>query len=246
LKPTSSHPERLRDLLSDRAIGEEIGPDGERDLAQLLEQHPEVDPDSYDLAAAAIHLALLAASIEALPMRLRQRLLLLAGSLSRTRLRKARRLASPWLGWAAAAAATLLLIAQYTALSRPLSLADVRSASDSIAGDWAATEDPDGAGVTGSFAWSSQLEAGFMSFEGLPANNPKSSQYQLWIFDAKRPAEYPVDGGVFDSKGAAISVPINAKLHIDEPTLFAITLERPGGVVVSSRERLLVTATPSH
>ena len=82
------------------------------------------------------------------------------------------------------------------------------------------------------------------AFEGLPANDPEQGQYQLWIFDADHPAETPVDGGVFDSDGARIRVPIDAKLGVRDPSLFAVTYERPGGVVVSKRDRLVLTAAP--
>ena len=52
-----------------------------------------------------------------------------------------------------------------------------------------------------------------------------------------------VDGGVFDvpSTGEVI-VPITAKLRVGGATLFAVTVERPGGVVVSRREHIVVTA----
>ncbi|MEM9493444.1 MAG: hypothetical protein AAGC55_30125, partial [Myxococcota bacterium] len=84
---------------------------------------------------------------------------------------------------------------------------------------------------------------------GLAANNVKRLQYQLWIFDPARDERYPVDGGVFDIPDAAdeVVVPIDAKLAVAAPNLFAITVEPPGGVVVSSRERivLLAQATPA-
>ena len=53
----------------------------------------------------------------------------------------------------------------------------------------------------------------------------------------------PVDGGVFDVTGDETRVAIDAHLPGGEATLFAVTLERPGGVVVSSRERLMLTAS---
>ena len=37
-------------------------------------------------------------------------------------------------------------------------------------------------------------------------------------------------------------MPIQAKLHVEEVYMFAITIEKPGGVVVSSRERLPLLA----
>jgi hypothetical protein len=236
--------ERLRELLAGQALGEKFSPEEERDLGILLAEFPDVDPESYTFAAAAIHIALLAASIEKMPMRLRQRLIRIANLLAGSHRKNPSPLRAPWLGWAAAAAATILLIAQPMKSGGASSFNDVRDAPDSISVAWAPTEDPTGALATGTVVWSNQLKAGFMSFEGLPANAPDQSQYQLWIFDAERPAEHPVDGGVFDSPGAAFQVSIDPKISVEKATLFAITLERPGGVVVSSRERLLLTAAP--
>jgi anti-sigma-K factor RskA len=84
-----------------------------------------------------------------------------------------------------------------------------------------------------------------MRFRGLPANNPRELQYQLWIFDATRGDQYPVDGGVFDipaNSGGEVIVPIVARIPIRDPALFAVTIEKPGGSVVSSRERIVVVA----
>jgi hypothetical protein len=51
------------------------------------------------------------------------------------------------------------------------------------------------------------------------------------------------DGGVFDvTSTGEVVVSITAKLHVDDATLFAVTIERPGGVVVSRREHIVVTA----
>jgi hypothetical protein len=82
-----------------------------------------------------------------------------------------------------------------------------------------------------------------MRLQGLAANDPGVVQYQLWIFDKARDAKYPVDGGVFDVTGGEVVVPIVAKLHVEQPTLFAVTVERPGGVVVSDRKRIAIVAS---
>ena len=83
-----------------------------------------------------------------------------------------------------------------------------------------------------------------MTFRGLPANDPTRTQYQLWIFDQNQDERHPVDGGVFDiAPGSSEAVvPITAKLAVHTPTLFAVTIEKPGGVVVSSRQRLVLAA----
>ena len=37
-------------------------------------------------------------------------------------------------------------------------------------------------------------------------------------------------------------VPIHAKLHVVDPKMFAVTVEKPGGVVVSDRKHIAVLA----
>lgn len=97
--------------------------------------------------------------------------------------------------------------------------------------------------ITGDIVWDNVAQAGYMRFSGLPANDPQQEQYQLWIFDASRGDAYPVDGGVFDvSADGEVLVPVSAKLPIGQPVLFAVTREKAGGVVVSSRENIVVTA----
>jgi hypothetical protein len=66
-------------------------------------------------------------------------------------------------------------------------------------------------------------------------------QYQIWIFDAGRDKRYPVDGGVFDvpANAAEVVIPIRATLMVRKPAAFAVTVEKPGGVVVSGREHVV-------
>lgn len=117
------------------------------------------------------------------------------------------------------------------------------TANDTLELAWQPTEDPAAIGASGDVVWSGERQAGFMRFEGLEANDPQVFQYQLWIFDAVRDERFPVDGGVFDIGGdGEIVVPISASLPVDTPTLFAVTIEPPGGVVVSSRERIVLLA----
>nr|WP_240900861.1 anti-sigma factor [Thioalkalivibrio sp. XN8] len=110
---------------------------------------------------------------------------------------------------------------------------------------WSATEDPAAAGADGAVIWNGETQAGVMRFEGLQPNDPAEWQYQLWIFDAERDERFPVDGGVFDvSADGETLVPIRASLPVGKAVLFAITVEQPGGVVVSSRERIALVAQP--
>ncbi len=102
--------------------------------------------------------------------------------------------------------------------------------------------------LSGEVIWDPDTNEGYMVFEGLGANDPGEFQYQLWIFDAERRtgdlprfgegilSQRPVDGGVFDAQDGRIVVPIDAKLPVGQAAIFAITVEPPGGVVVSDRD----------
>ena len=108
---------------------------------------------------------------------------------------------------------------------------------------WTATEDPSANGARGDVVWNTDRQRGFMRFAGLASNDPTQAQYQLWIFDANQDERFPIDGGVFDvgPDGETI-VSIDPKITVHKPTLFAVTVEKPGGVVVSSRERIVLLA----
>jgi hypothetical protein len=109
---------------------------------------------------------------------------------------------------------------------------------------WRAGNDSAGFTVTGDIVWDPQSQTGFMRFVGLRRNEPNAEQYQLWIFDARRDERYPVDGGVFNITGAEQGdvIPIKAALSVGVALKFAVTIEKPGGVVVSDRARVAAVA----
>ncbi len=108
-----------------------------------------------------------------------------------------------------------------------------------------ATDHPLARGAGGELIWSGDRQSGFLKLQGLAEVDPKKGAYQLWIFDRDRDARYPVDGGLFgvDDATRPTIIPIRASVPVREPTLFAITLEPPGGVVVSDRKRIMLTGT---
>lgn len=122
----------------------------------------------------------------------------------------------------------------------------VAEQGDAILASWSPLESPDPTAIAagGDIVWSTAKQCGYMRIEGLASNDPSAFQYQLWIFDEEQ--KHPVDGGVFDippdASGLAIVVPVDPKLSVRKPTLFAVTIERPGGVVVSDRERIALIA----
>ena len=97
--------------------------------------------------------------------------------------------------------------------------------------------------MTGDVVWNDARQEGYLLLSGMPVNDPGTSQYQLWLVDPERDSN-PVDGGVFDIPAGeeTVIIPIAAKLEVDDPIAFAITREKPGGVVVS-RGPLLVVAS---
>jgi hypothetical protein len=109
---------------------------------------------------------------------------------------------------------------------------------------WRAGNDAAGFMVSGDIVWDPRTQTGFMRFVGLRRNEPNAEQYQLWIFDARRDERYPVDGGVFNISGAKQGdvIPIKAALRVGVPLKFAVTIEKPGGVVVSDRSRIAALA----
>lgn len=155
-----------------------------------------------------------------------------------------------WSGWAVAAGALAFGLTRDvgpTATSpspAPVTVDDQLAAlledADTSVSPWAVGD------VTGDVVWNDERNQGFMRLSGLPVNDPATSQYQLWIFRGDDPAseDHPVDGGVFDirtSKGT-VTVPIDAKLQVGGAGFFAVTVERPGGVVVSDREQIVAAA----
>lgn len=110
-------------------------------------------------------------------------------------------------------------------------------------------------GVRGEVLWAEDRDEGVMKISGIAANDPGEYQYQLWIFDSTRRegdyegaegllSQYPIDGGVFDiaSEDGEIVVPIEAKIGVGKAALFAVTREKPGGVVVSDRDIVFVAS----
>lgn len=164
------------------------------------------------------------------------------------------------LGWLAAAACLVLAIGGWWPRLQPanapsdgdsktmLSVSDRRaslesSAQDLVRGDWQVQPVLGDTVVEGDFVWSEERQEGYMRFEGLPVNDPTKEQYQLWLIVPSQ--EQPIDGGVFDARAdGTFEIDINAKLGVENLSAAAITIEKPGGVVVSKQEKLILLAQP--
>jgi anti-sigma-K factor RskA len=214
--------------------------------------------DRLELAAAALDIALAPPeSAEAMPAQLAERIRRQAATPAApgvTAPRTGRAAAAPSrppvlarLGWIAAAACLAVAVVGWWPRS-PSASSALEGAADLTTLALSATEDELVAtDAGGEIRWSASRQAGVMNIRGLAVNDPSKLQYQLWIFDARRSDKYPVDGGVFDITEAngAVEVPIDAKLPVSEATLFAITVEPPGGSVVSDRRIVLLAKVDS-
>lgn len=255
------HPDfdHLQDLLADRALFG-LSEAENRELEKLLTTmaDADVDSESFDRIAAAAQLAGLEEQAE-LPAELSRKILAQGReAVARNRRTPATSALPPisrreMFAWFATAAAVLVAaffaslpagqqVAQLSPAELKAELARTKDGVTQVA--WAAGPDEAGKDASGEVLWSNARQKGVMSFRGLPSNDPTKAQYQLWIFDTAQDEKYPVDGGVFDIPAGAkeVLIPIDAKLPVVDPTLFAITIEKPGGVVVSSRERLPLLA----
>jgi hypothetical protein len=96
----------------------------------------------------------------------------------------------------------------------------------------------------GDVVWDPRRQQGYLRLRGFVANDPSRARYQLWIFDAARDDRYPVDGGVFDvpADRDEVVIPMHPTLPVSRAVAFAITVEQPGGAVVSAREKLVAFA----
>lgn len=254
--------EQVQELLAGSVIGDLTDAEQEQ-LAEIRpEDHAEFIWELHQ-TAAAVDLACQAAGQDDIPRPLRDRIRASAddhvgvgqSSRSDSRIDASSINRSPsWsireaIAWAGCAAAILVCVnlAWRPVTDSPISATAARAAllqaSDSVVTvAWAAGSSEAPSKIAGDVVWDNKRQEGYMRFDGLPVNDASVEQYQLWIIDPERDDE-PIDGGVFDiPQSGEIIIPINAKLSVISPAAFAITIEKPGGVVVSTQERLPLIA----
>ena len=238
------------ELLAGRALGN-LSEQETKQLGSLLTRAPGQDSEEFDYVLAA--LSLRGVETEELPNRVRDAVRLEAPThlpkhkqVSVARRKIPRR---ELLAWTVAMACSLLLALQWLPLNSPQnpSIAEQRTeliatSADLIEAPWTPGTHPFKKKVSGDVVWSNAQQKGYLRFTNMPVNDPAAEQYQLWIIDPQRD-DKPIDGGVFDiSKSGEVIVPINAKLGVVNPQAFAVTIEKPGGVVVSSQDNLPLLA----
>jgi anti-sigma-K factor RskA len=251
---------RLHELLAEQSLFELSAE--ERDELRRLLASSSIDPESFDYVAAMAALAHLPEDAEPIPADLKSRIAKSAHAIvpavDRNPLRAGRatpasrgflREYAPWCVAASAVAALMFVTWQFSGRQPPVAPSAsesrallLKQATDLVQVPWTATKDVTGA--SGDVIWSAARQQGFLRFKGLAKNDPQKNQYQLWIFDGHQDERYPIDGGVFDvdPESGDVTIPIRAALHVTDPQMFAVTLEKPGGVVVSDRKRIALLA----
>lgn len=247
--------EHIEALLADRALQ---GADAAEDagLRCLLQNYPELDAESLERTAAALDLGITGAQQESLPAELANRLLVQAASMSfapktnqavielaptpvidNANVTAGRTQPWNWAGWLVAAVLFLVALSPTSPkLYSPQQL--VQRGAMVVAGQPTPAGKPD---LKGEFIWDSVSQQGYMKLSGFDVNDPDINQLQLWIFDEKGfTKDNPIDGGVFDINSRnEVLIPIKPNIKVGKPQLFAITVERPGGVMVSDRKKLI-------
>lgn len=118
------------------------------------------------------------------------------------------------------------------------------SAKDAVQRTWGDLDPTKPKNVQGDVVWSNSAQKGFVRFSNLPVNDKTKQTYQVWVFDKNQ--KNPVSGGTFDiNENGEVIVPIDSALKIQEPTMFGVTAEKPGGVMVSELKNVMAVAKVS-
>lgn len=272
--------EKMLELLSDKAVfglsDAEIA-----ELAELEKNFPELNDESFELAAASIGMMNLDTS-EPMPEHLRTKIASDAEKyfaslkpetaapsepqtekeeeFQKTFTFEPKRSIWQWLGWLVAAFASIVLAVNiYTTpevsgpTKTPTPIPEIKlspiqereqllaSSTDAVQSPWGDFDPTKPKNIKGDVVWSNSKQKGYVRFSNLPVNDKTKGTYQVWIFDKNQ--KNPVSGGVFDvNENGEVVVPIDSALKIQEPTMFGITEEKPGGVMVSDLKNVMAVA----
>jgi hypothetical protein len=250
--------EALLDLLLERATAG-LDPQAGTDLERLTREQPaltQAESEAMEYSVAAVSVAL-DPHPDPLPDHLVERILARAPVtvLPRGRTRPTRSASVGW--WSAAACLGLALAGWWPRLfvgpaATPAAVQDraaLLSSAHALRAEWIAGAAAPAGGLSGDVVFDPVTQRGYLRFRGIPANDPRLQQYQLWIADAGRSQPEPIDAGVFNVDAAAMAaaggevlIPFEPRLPVHTPAAFVVTLEQPGGVVVSRQQHVLALA----
>lgn len=257
MKQDSRHPgsppaeQRMIDLLADRALFG-LDTDEEKELTTLMETLPDADHDRLDRIAAALAVHWIEPQTTAAPS-----------------LRRIVRRQRPLLTALVAVAASVIAVTAWPLLERkPEPHSETPRVADTFVrareemldtvddvihlechAITAADEvDSPNERARGDIVWSPSRQRGFLRIRGLPTNDPRQKQYQIWIIAGRRTV--PISCGVFDVRfpsgsnadGMEVVVPILPQEFVQGAMTFAITTEKPGGADAYASERTQAVA----
>lgn len=175
--------------------------------------------------------------------------------------------AKPWFGWLGWAAAATACVALAISLLSPRTQTDValkptpsptqeeqlspaqkrqrliETSGQIVTAQWGKGNITELENVTGDVVWSEAKQNGYVRLNGLPKNDVSKETYQLWIVAENQDPKTPIDGGTFDvNSDGEVIIPIDVRLRTLGPKAFAVTIEKPGGVVVSKQKRVAALA----
>ena len=115
------------------------------------------------------------------------------------------------------------------------------SSNDLVQKSWTDFDPKKPLNVRGDFVWSNSAQKGFARFQNMPVNDKSKETYQIWIFDETQ--KNPISAGVFDAdQTGEIIIPMEAAIRVEKPTMIGITVEKPGGVMVSDLSKVMAVA----
>jgi len=262
----------LQELLAGKILGD-LSVSEEAELNKFASEAFEEDVMSLERTASAIDMSYGSSSLQSMPEKLKERIARDAPDFLNSNdvrsvslpvkvapdihvadtIRSSPIAAREWVAWLALAGSLMFIVSQWVGIgelykdkeqrSKLTRVELIKQASDKIQWSWAKGKTPFESEVAGDVVWGSSRQQGYMRFVNMPKNDPTKEQYQLWIVDPDRDSN-PVDGGVFDiSSTGEVVIAIDARLPIARPAAFAITIEKTGGVVVSTQDRLPLIAS---
>jgi anti-sigma-K factor RskA len=241
----NSQSDRLCELLADRALGA-VTADEELELEALLAAGQRVDGLPFEMTAAVLELSMLRATdMTPMPSTVLVRIeasgaawAAVTSQVVRPRRTSGRIWRATVVGtpWMAAAACLVLAGLAWRRASGADPIAVTEKDPNKTVVQVAAWDGGPGKSVHGRLCWSEDQQCGYLKLQGLPPNDCEH-QYQLWIIDQRGTGER-ISGGTFNCTGSGeCTVPFRPALHVQDAQEFAITMEKPGGTMMSDMSR---------
>jgi anti-sigma-K factor RskA len=152
---------------------------------------------------------------------------------------------SSWLPWGIAAALAVYggLLQTKERQKGQIDALERENAMSKMTISMLSSQYPGAQNASGVVVWDAEKQEGVLTFEQLPPQDP-DKDYQIWVVDPKY--KQPVNGGVFgvSKEGGVSKVSFKAEEPVSKVKLFAISLEKKGGVPKAEGPMVLVSKNP--